>query len=225
MDILEGLPGYVVYHVFDKGFKHYIGPNNQTFFDIVAGIQARTGGRVRFLVPLDLKDAWYDATGQQHPAPIRPPNVDEANLLWEVQANSTRTHVTAHRWVAEANFSRDWANKMTGGREEIPQQLLDSYGKPPTPQVPRIFVVNSVHQQIVHDFATPMSESYELPNGVTYADIGRLLVARIEMINWLDPRRYGQPSPFQRDNIFSKPTQIELRRAAPVAGKHCLIGT
>ena len=134
---------------------------------MLTGIEARNGGRTRHLAPADSGDDWIDSLGQHHPPPISPPNVDGGKLLWEVQANSTRAYVTSHRWVAEANFARDWANKMTGGREEVPQQLLESYGKPPTPQVSKIYVVNSVHHQLVHDFAVPLAESYSLPPNVS----------------------------------------------------------
>ena len=216
LEVLEGHPGYLVIHLFDKGFKRYIGPNNVSFFHMLSTSEARLGGRVRHFHPADHGDGWYDRHGILHPPPISPLNV--GNLLWEVQANCTRAHVTAHRWTAEANFARDWANKMTGGRDEIPQQLLEPYRKQPTPQVPKIFVVNAASHQLVHDFGTPVSEVYELPHNVTYADIGRQMAIRIDLMNWLDPLRTGLPSPFHRANIFAKPTQVQLRQARNVAG-------
>ena len=86
---------------------------------------------------------------------------------------------------------------MTGGRDEIPQQLMEPYGKQPTPQVSKIFIVNAAHHQFVYDFATPVSETYRLPPNVSPDDIGRQMVIRLELHNWLDPRRTGLPSPFK----------------------------
>ena len=210
-EALGGLPGFLLINLFDKGFKQYFG-NNQSFLDILTAMEVASGGRVRHFLPADSGDDWYDQIGQAHAAPPVPPNMDRGKLLWEKQANSTRAFCTAHRWAAEANFGRDWGCKMTGCRGEIPQQLLEVYGKQPTPQVPKIYVVNAVHHQLVADFATPAAETYLLPPNVSHADIGRLMIDRLELENWLDPFRTGSPSPFDRPNLFSKPTQVELRR-------------
>jgi hypothetical protein len=210
-EALSGLPGFFVIHLFDKGFKQYFG-NLLSFLDALTALEVGVGGRVRHFLPADSGDDWYDRIGQSHPPPVTPPNLDRGKLLWEVQANSTRAFCTAHRWVAEANFGRDWGCKMTGSRGEIPQQLLEPYNKRPTPQVPQIYVVNAVHHQLVADFATPVREVYELPQNVSHADIGRQMLERLELLNWLDPLRTGAPSPFNRQNIFSKPTLLELRQ-------------
>ena len=129
---MVGLPGYYIIHLFDKGFKQYVG-NPPSFLDILTGLEIATGGRVRHFLPSDAGDDWFDRHGQSLQLPPDPPNLHRGRLLWDVQANSTRTFVTSHRWVAEANFGRDWATKMTGSRGEIPQQLLEPYGKQPTP--------------------------------------------------------------------------------------------
>ena len=210
IDALSGHPGYLVIHLFDKGFKQYFG-NQVSFLDTLTAIEVGTGGRVKHFVPSDTNDDWYDRVGQSHPPPVTPPNLDRGALLWDVQANSTRAFCTAHRWTAEANFGRDFGCKMTGSRGEIPQQLLDPYGKQPTPQVPKIYVVNAVHHQLMADFATPVTEQYELPPTVSHADIGRQMLERLELPNWLDPFRTGHPSPFDRQNLFSRPTLVDLR--------------
>ena len=197
-------------HLFDKGFKQYFG-NNLSFLDALTAIEVGVGGRVKHFLPSDPNDDWFDRIGQSHPPPLTPPNMDRGKLLWEVQANSTRCFCTAHRWPVEANFGRDWGVEMTGSRGEIPQQLLEPCNTPPTPQVPKIYKINAVHHQIVADFATPAAEVYELPPNVSHADIGRQMLDRLELKNWLDPLRTGLPSPFSRPNLFSKPTQVELR--------------
>ena len=211
-EALSGLPGFFLIHLLDKGFKQYFGIH-QSFLDALTALEVRVGGRVKHFLPADPGDDWFDRIGQSHPPPITPPNLDRGKLLWEVQANSTRVFCTAHRWLAEANFARDWGCKMTGSRGEIPQQLLEPYGNPPTPQVPKIFVINAVHHQLVANFANPAAEVYELPVNVSHADIGRQMLDRLETVNWLDPLRTGAPSPFTRPNLFSRPTQLELRQA------------
>ena len=189
----------------DKGYKQFFG-NLQSFLDILSAKEDAVGGRSRHIVPADTRDNWLDQLGNSHPPPATPVNLPRGKLLWEVQANSTRTYVTSFRWTVEACFARDWGWAMTGSRGEIPQQLLGTYNKQPTPQAPKIFVRNAAHHQIMSDFATPISEAYELPNNVTYEDIGKQMAERIELLNWLDSFRTGSPSPFHRSNIFSKPT-------------------
>ena len=211
-EALSGLPGFFVIHLFDKGFKQYFG-NLASFLDALTAIEVGVGGRVRHFLPADSGEDWFDRIGQSHPPPLTPPNMDRGRLLWEVQANCTRAFCTAHRWAVEACFGRDFGVKMTGIRGEIPQQLLDPCNHPPTPQVPKIFVVNAVTHQLNADNATPVAEVYELPPHVSHADIGRQMIERLELVNWLDPLRSGNPSPFIRPNLFSKPTQLELRQA------------
>ena len=197
-------------HLFDKGFKQYFG-NQQSFLDSLTVLENGVGGRVRHFVPADSGDDWFDRHGQAHPPPVLPPNMVRGALLWDLQANSTRVFVTAHRWPAELNFGRDIGCQMSGIGGEIPQQLLEPYGQLPTPQVPKIFVINSVQHQLVSDFGTPVSEKYELPPFVSHADIGKQLLARLELRNWLDEFVTGLPSPFDRRNLFAKPTLVELR--------------
>ena len=208
---MSGHPGFFVVHLFDKGFKQYFG-NNLSFLDALTALEVGVGGRVRHFLPSDSGDDWHDRIGQSHPHPANPPNMDRGQLLFEVQANSSRVFCTAHRWVAEANFGRGWGCKMTGGRGEIPQQLLRPYAKQPTPQVPQIFVVNAVHHQLVADFATPLAEVYALPANVSHADIGRQMLDRLARPNWLDPLRTGPTIGFDRQNLFSRPTVLEQRR-------------
>ena len=170
--------------IYDKGFVQYIhAGQNRSYLEVAEDIGRQVGGRVVHYVPNGPNDDCFDARGNRQAPPPTAPNTDRGKLLWEVQANHTRTHVTAHRWTIEANFGREFGVKMTGIREEIPQQLLDSYGKPPTPHVPKIFAVNAVHHELNHQFAKPAEEKFLLPPGISYADIGRQMVARMELIN------------------------------------------
>ena len=208
-EALSGLPGFYVIHLFDKGFKKYFG-NQPSFLDASTTLEAGLGGRVRHFTPADVGDVWYNRLGQAHPPPVTP--LERGKLLWDLQANSTRAFTTAHRWVAEFNNGRDWGTcKMSGSRGEIPQQLLEPYGQQPTPQVPKIYVVNAVHHQLIADYGTPLSEVYELPPNVNHAGIGKQMLARLEVRNWLDHFVTG-PSPFDQPNIFLRPIRAALRR-------------
>lgn len=120
--------------------------------DILSAKEDAVGGRSRHIVPADTRDNWLDQLGNSHPPPATPVNLPRGKLLWEVQANSTRTYVTSFRWTVEACFARDWGWAMTGSRGEIPQQLLGTYNKQPTPQAPKIFVRNAAHHQIMSDY-------------------------------------------------------------------------
>ena len=55
---------------------------------------------------------------------------------------------TSHRGVIERSFSKDWATRILGGRSQIPAQYLESYGKPPTPNVPKIYTFIMVDMAI-----------------------------------------------------------------------------
>ena len=144
----------------DKGFKQYFG-NQRSFLDELTTLEAGLGGRVRHFSPADAGDDWFDRVGVPHPVPVTP--LERGKLLFDLQANSTRAFCTGHRWPVELSNGRDWGTcKMSGSRGEIPQQLLEPYGKPPTPQVPKIYVVNAVHHQLVADYGTPVHEVFPL---------------------------------------------------------------
>ena len=63
-------------------------------------------------------------------------------------------------------------SRLSGSREEIPQQLLEPYGKQPTPQVPEIYVVNAGHHQLVAGYGTPVHEVYPLLSNWDTEDAG-----------------------------------------------------
>ena len=48
--------------------------------------------------------------------------------------------------------------------------------------------------------------------GVSLADVFRGLLLRLPHPNWLDPLRTGEPSPFNRPNLFAHPTALQLRQ-------------
>ena len=124
--------------------------------------------------------------------------------------NSTRMFCTAHRGCSERGFASDWQHKITGGRYQIPRQYLDRYNKPPTPDVSVIHVLIALHFAIQDMTATPTTEVNCMPDGVSLADVYRGGLERIEWINWLDPLRTGEPSPFHRPNLFAGPSVREL---------------
>jgi hypothetical protein len=75
-------------------------------------------------------------------------------------------------------------------RSAIPQQFLKRYGRPPTPEVPKIFVLSAVHFALQDEFCTPFDE-VENVGGTSLATIYRGLLQRIEEINYFDPARTG----------------------------------
>ena len=58
-----------------------------------------------------------------------------------------------------------------GNRYQIPYQYLLPYGRPPTPQVPKYFVIASAHFAIMHQFAIPTYEVEHMPGKYLLAPI------------------------------------------------------
>lgn len=105
-------------------------------------IEQQSSGRVRAHFPAGPRSDWFDARGTRHPPPVPPPNLQNTGLPFEVQLNSGRIHCTAHRGGIERSFGKDdWSKPLLGSRGQIPHQYLNSWGKPPTPQVPVIYVL------------------------------------------------------------------------------------
>ena len=208
--MLGGLPGYFLVHFFDRGYKKYLVPGGASFFAYLRNIVIQTGGRVRFYAPADASDDYYDMFGNIFPPPPDPPGFVRGSLLYEVQANSSRAFSTMHRGSAEWAFGRDWQCPITASRSTAPQQYLMPYGKPPTPQIPLLSVIQYVHSALMYEVATPHTEVYSLPAGTTYGDIARTTLQRLSKLNWLDPLR--MVGPFIRRNLFSRPTLPQLRQ-------------
>ena len=209
-DVLNGLPDFFVVHLFDRGFKRYLLHGVLSFFDHLRAISLQTGGRVKFYCPSDAGDDYYDVVGQSFPPPPDPPGHVRGKLLYEVQANSTRVFTTMNRAPAEWAFGRVWQHQITACRSSAPQQYLLPYGKPPTPQIPLLSVIQYVHSALMYEVATPHREVYSLPPGVTYAGVARTALHRLPKMNWLDPLR--MVGPFIRRDNFSRPTQVQLRQ-------------
>ena len=63
----------------------------------------------------------------------------------------------------------------------------------------------------MYDHAKPAEEKYSLPAGLSHAALGRNMLQRHSLYNWLDPLRTGCPSPFKLSDVFVRPTLAELR--------------
>jgi hypothetical protein len=169
-----------------------------------------TGGRVRFYFPLDQGDGYCDMNGVLFPPPVVPIGRNVGKLQFEVQANTSRVFCTMHRSCVEGAFARDYQWQLTAGREAAEQQYLEPYGQAPCPQVPLLAVIQLVHAAIMFDFAKPRREVFALPAGVSHADVGRIALQRLPLLNWLDDFRTGRPSPFLKPNLFARPTLADL---------------
>ena len=139
---------YFDFHVI-RGFKYFIGGARQAvhFPAKMRTMEQQSGGRGLARFPADPGDSWYDWEGVEHPAPVPPPNVP-FRFLYEVQLNSGRINCTAHRGSIERSFAEDYHTKIISGRNPVPHQYLEPYGKAPTPHVPRIYVLLLVNMAI-----------------------------------------------------------------------------
>ena len=135
---------------FFRGFMFNFGAGFAIRFpDKLRLIEQQSSGRVTARFPCKLGDDWYDSHGTRHPAPVPPANLQNTRLPFEVQLNSGRIYCTAHRGVIERSFGKDdWSKKLLGGREQIPHQYLERWGRPPTPEVPVIHVLLMVDMAI-----------------------------------------------------------------------------
>ena len=216
--VLSGLPGFFIVHVLDRGFNRLFQGPGLSFLQRMAAITAATGGRVTVDLPVSARESWKDNLGQVHPVPPAPLNMPMGNLLWDLAANSSRLHCTGIRGPVEWEFGSDWAWMGSGSRKQIPQQLVRPYGKQPTPGIPKIMVTNYVLTELRYHFRKPHEETFPLPGGISYSDIARTMIARLPLINWLEPLHTGLPSPFGHQNIFARPTIPELRQGLQMRG-------
>ena len=133
-----------------RGYKFFFGAGQNVvrFPDRMQAMNQQSGGQVIARFPCDLGDPWYDWQGVSHQAPVRPANLQHAQLMFEVQVNSARMFCTAHRGGVERSFAKDWAKQIMGSRYAIPHQYLESYGKPPTPNVSKMYVITMVNMAV-----------------------------------------------------------------------------
>ena len=144
--MLWGAPGYFMVHLFDRGFKRFFGRGAGLSFPAkLHNIEQQTGGRVIARFPCDIGEDWYDEIGNRQPTPVPSPNLGNVLLPMEVLLNSSRMFCTSHRGCSERGFASDWIARILGSRDAIPHQYLQPYGKPPTPEVMRMYVLLMVH--------------------------------------------------------------------------------
>ena len=67
------------------------------------------------------------------------------------------------RGGSERAFAPDREWQIMGSRYQIPYQYMLPYGKGPTPNVPKFFVIACVHFAIMHQFQTPTLEVNHMP--------------------------------------------------------------
>ena len=96
--------------------------------------------------------------------------------------------------------------KLSGNKFPVSHQLTRASGSNPTPDLPTIHVFQEV-MAVLRRMAKPYRLKYELAPGVTYADHGRDLLARLTKENVLCSTK---GLVFNRPNIFARVTPREL---------------
>ena len=216
LTIFNGLPGFKTIHFFDKGFKNYMArrQQGQTFLQMFrANIMQQNNDLPDYRIPLDARDRYWDRNGVLHDAPVPHVNAPpQGRLLFARQANSTR-FTTVERHTVEHYHGGEWGWEILGCRSAIDAHYLDPYGRGPTPNVPKISPILQAHFDIQWRFQQPAIERCPIPPGLSVRILAEITVARSDMENWLDPLVTGLPSGFARDDLFQKPTQVQLMQA------------
>jgi hypothetical protein len=102
---------------------------------------------------------------------------------------------------------RIWQDRILGRGDKICRQYLEEYRKPPSPHSPKIMVLIQNYLALSHEFKTPHTPRLNLPPGVSRSNIGQMIIARLELHNFLDPLRMNLG--WTRNNIFSPVGQME----------------
>ena len=137
------------------------------------------------------------------PVPV-PPNL--GNRQMDTVANASKA-CTSTRHIVEQSFARVHDMKMSGNKFPLAHQLTQASGSPPTPDLPTVSVWLDVMAVLRRD-AKPYRLSYPLVPGVSYADHGRDLLARLTKENVLCSTKGLQ---FVRQDIFANVTNRELQ--------------
>ena len=155
---------------------------------------------------------WFLPINNAHPplnAQLQPlPRVAHQNMgmrLVDVVANSSMV-CTSERGIIERSGARVYDMKFSGNKFPLPHQLTAASGSPPTPDLPSIAVWLDVMAVFRRD-ATPYRMQYPLAPGVTYADHGRDLLARITRENQLCTTK---GLVYDRPDLFANVTNREL---------------
>ena len=155
---------------------------------------------------------WFLPTNNSHPtldgqlhasAPV--PNPQLGGRLTDMAANTSKV-CTSERRIVEMSIARVHDMKLSGNKFPVSQQLTRASGSPPTPDLPTIHVVQEV-MAVLRRNAKPYRLKYGLAPGVTYADHGRDLLARLTKENALCSTK---GLVYNRQNIFAHVTPREL---------------
>ena len=218
LSVFTGVPGFLIIHFLDKGFKRYLVRRGVSFEDWLALLTLQSNGLVQMRRPLDAGDGYYDSLGVFHNPPIRhpqaPPNSN--TLLMDLPANACR-QTGIERWKGEFYHATEWRRKSTGTRERIDQALLNPVGAGvsglvTTPQIPKIQILLQAHMGLQHEYGADLSYKFPLPPHIaSYSQLGHLTRIKMDRMNFLDPLRVGHP--FRRPDLFLRPRRPELNAA------------
>ena len=100
LTVFSGVPGFMIIHLVDKGFKRYLIRRGLSFEDHIAQLTQQSNGLVLLRRPIDSTDDYYDSNGVLCPPPaghpLAPQNTN--TLLLAKQANSCRqTSIERHK--------------------------------------------------------------------------------------------------------------------------------
>ena len=119
----------------------------------------------------------------------------------DVAANTARL-TTTHRQIVEQLNVRLYQLKLAGVHHEIPHQYLQPSGAEPTRHLPSIYVwlcvIDCVYRRKSVHLSYPLGSflnydifsmrpfrlNYDLPPNLNFADVGRLLLLRYQMIHF-----------------------------------------
>ena len=182
--------GFVFVLLGDKGFaNNYLNPNgNTTLANLILNRNTNVGQRIYFFSPTkpggDIMDRRLNNLGAD-------PQHLQSGLnrrLTAREANTCRAIVTSSRAVVEQAYGAHSQFRNIRKHEQIEYQFLEPLGIlcPYYENMPKWWMLSMFIWEMINRYHRPFSQQYELPLGITYADIGRRMIERIEYRNPYD---------------------------------------
>ena len=149
---------------------------------------------MHYFLPINNSHPYRDATLQ--PVAVAP-HQNMGSRLVDLVANTSKI-TTSERGIVERSFKRVKDMKLSGDMFPIAHQLTYASGVQPTPDLPVISIWLDV-MCVLRRLGSPYLLRYGLAPGVTYADHGRDLLARLLKENVLCSTKqltFNRPNPY-----------------------------